>query len=49
MLGIYSACIAADTDYLPFLEPADEPAVLAWFQLKPLLACIVAEQLFLNS
>jgi GNAT superfamily N-acetyltransferase len=29
--------------YLPFLVPGDEPSVLAWFRLKPLLACLVAE------
>lgn len=44
VLGVYRACIAADADYLPFLEAADEPAVLAWFLLKPLLACLVAEK-----
>jgi hypothetical protein len=26
------------------LEAGDESAVLAWFRLKPLLACLVAEQ-----
>jgi hypothetical protein len=30
--------------YLPFLEAGDESAVLSWFLLKPLLACLVAEQ-----
>ena len=44
VLGVYSACIAADAGYLPFLEAGDEPAVLAWFLLKPLLTCLVAEQ-----
>lgn len=44
VLSVYSACIAADAGYLPFLEAGDEPAVLAWFLLKPLLACLVAEQ-----
>lgn len=44
VLGIYRACIAAEADYLPFLQADDEPAVLAWFLLKPLLACLVAEQ-----
>jgi GNAT superfamily N-acetyltransferase len=44
VLGVYSACIAADATYLPFLQAGDEPAVLAWFRLKPLLACLVAEQ-----
>jgi hypothetical protein len=44
VLGVYSACIAADAGYLPFLEAGDEPTVLAWFLLKPLLACLVAEQ-----
>lgn len=43
MLAVYSACIAADPDYLPFLAPGDEPTILAWFRLKPLLACLVAE------
>lgn len=43
VLGVYSACIAADADYLPFLEAGDEQAVLAWFLLKPLLACLLAE------
>lgn len=44
VLGVYSACIAADVGYLPFLEAGGTPAVLAWFLLKPLLACLVAEQ-----
>ena len=44
VLGVYSACIPADAGYLPFLEAGDDPAVLAWFLLKPLLACLVAEQ-----
>ena len=44
VLGVYSACIAADAGYLPFLEARDERAVLAWFRLKPLAACLVAEQ-----
>ena len=44
VLGVYSACIAADAGYLPFLKSGDEPTVLAWFLLKPLLACLVAEQ-----
>jgi GNAT superfamily N-acetyltransferase len=44
VLGVYSACIAADAGYLPFLQASDESAVLAWFRLKPLLACLVAEQ-----
>ena len=44
VLGVYSACIAADMSYLPFLAPGDEPAVLAWFRLKPLAACLVAER-----
>jgi GNAT superfamily N-acetyltransferase len=43
VLAVYSACIAADPGYLPFLAPGDEPSVLAWFRLKPLLACLVAE------
>jgi GNAT superfamily N-acetyltransferase len=42
--AVLSACIAADAGYLPFLEAGDEPTVLAWFLLKPLLACLVAEQ-----
>src|SRR5579862_3715149 len=44
VLGVYSACIAADAGYLPFLEARDKRAVHAWFQLKPLAACLVAEQ-----
>jgi hypothetical protein len=44
VLGIYSACITADAGYLPFLEAGDERSVLAWFRLKPLVACLVAEQ-----
>lgn len=44
MLAVYSACIAADPDYLPFLAAGDETAVLAWFGLKPLAACLVAER-----
>ena len=44
MMAVYGACIAADPDYLPFLEPGDEPGILKWFRLKPLLACLVAEQ-----
>lgn len=44
MLAVYSACIAADPGYLPFLSPGDEPAILEWFRLKPLLACMVAER-----
>jgi len=44
VLGVYSACIAADLSYLPFLVPGDERAILAWFRLKPLVACLVAEQ-----
>lgn len=43
VLAVYSACIAADPGYLPFLAPGDEPSVLAWFRLKPLLACLVAD------
>jgi hypothetical protein len=43
VLAVYSACIAADPGYLPFLSPGDEPSVLAWFRLKPLLACLVGE------
>jgi GNAT superfamily N-acetyltransferase len=43
-LGVYSACITADAGYLPFLEAGDEPTVLSWFLLRPLLACLVAEQ-----
>lgn len=43
VLAVYSACIAADPGYLPFLVPGDEPSVLPWFRLKPLLACLVAE------
>lgn len=44
VLGVYGACIAAGADYLPFLEAGDESAALAWFLLKPLNACPVAEQ-----
>ena len=44
VLGVYSACIVGDAGYLPFLEAGDEPTILAWFRLKPLLACLVAEQ-----
>jgi GNAT superfamily N-acetyltransferase len=44
VLGVYSACIAADPCYLPFLAPGDEQAILAWFRLKPLAAWLVAEQ-----
>lgn len=44
VLRVDSACIATDADYLPFLQAGDEPAVHAWFLLKPLLACLVAEQ-----
>ena len=43
VLAVYSACIAADPGYLPFLVAGDEPSVLDWFRLKPLLACLVAE------
>lgn len=44
MMAVYSTCIAADPDYLPFLEPGDETGILEWFRLKPLLACLVVEQ-----
>ena len=44
MLGVYSASIAADPGYLPFLAADDETAVLGWFRLKPLVACLVAER-----
>ncbi len=44
MLGVYSACIAADPGYLPFLAADDATAVLGWFRLKPLVACLVAER-----
>jgi hypothetical protein len=43
MLAVYSACIAADPEYLPFLAAGDERAIPAWFRLKPLLACLVVE------
>ena len=43
VLAVYRACIAADPGYLPFLAPGDESSVLAWFRLKPLLVCLVAE------
>jgi hypothetical protein len=42
ILGVYSACIAAGSGYLLFLAPDDELAILAWFRLTPLLACLVA-------
>ena len=44
MLAVYSSCIVADPGYLPFLAAGDETAVLAWFGLKPLVACLVAER-----
>jgi GNAT superfamily N-acetyltransferase len=44
MAAVYSACITADPGYLPFLATGDEAAILAWFRLKPLVACLVAEQ-----
>jgi GNAT superfamily N-acetyltransferase len=44
MLRVYGACIAADPGYLPFLAPGDESGILAWFRLKPLLACLIAEE-----
>ena len=44
MMAVYSACISDDPGYLPFLAPDDESGILDWFQLKPLLACLVAEQ-----
>lgn len=44
VLSIYSACIAADPGYLPLLDAGDEPAILAWFRLKPLAAFLVAER-----
>ena len=44
MLAVYRACIAADPGYLPFLAAGDETAVLAWFGLKPLVACLVADR-----
>jgi GNAT superfamily N-acetyltransferase len=43
ILAVYSACIAFDADYLPFLQPDDLAAILGWFRLKPLLACLIAE------
>ena len=43
VLAVYSACIAADPGYLPFLAPGDEAEILGWFRLKPLLAFLVAE------
>jgi hypothetical protein len=43
VLAVYSACIAADPGYLPFLAPGDEAAILGWFRLKPLVAFLVAE------
>jgi GNAT superfamily N-acetyltransferase len=44
MAAVYSACIAADPGYLPFLAAGDEAAIQAWFRLKPLVACLVAER-----
>ena len=44
VLGVYRACIATDDEYLPFLAAGDESAVLAWFRLKPLVACLAAER-----
>jgi GNAT superfamily N-acetyltransferase len=44
MLAVYRAYIAAEPGYLPFLAVGDETAVLAWFVLKPLVACLVAER-----
>ena len=44
MLAIYSACIAADPGYLPYLAVGDETAVLGWFRLQPLVACLMAER-----
>jgi GNAT superfamily N-acetyltransferase len=44
MMAVYSACISDDPGYLPFLAPGDESAILGWFRLKPLRACLVAER-----
>jgi GNAT superfamily N-acetyltransferase len=44
ILAVYSACIAADRDYLPFLAAGDDQAVLGWYRLKPLAACLVAAE-----
>ena len=44
MAAVYSACITADPDYLPFLAADDEAAIIAWFRLKPLVACLVTER-----
>jgi len=44
LAAVYGACIAADPDYLPFLTADDEAAILTWFRLKPLVACLVAER-----
>jgi GNAT superfamily N-acetyltransferase len=44
MAAVYSACITEDPGYLPFLAAGDEAAILAWFRLKPLVACLVADR-----
>ena len=44
ILALFSACIAADPGYLPFLAAGDETAVLGWFRLQPLVACLMAER-----
>jgi GNAT superfamily N-acetyltransferase len=44
VLAVYRACVSADRDYLPFLAARDRNAYLAWYRLKPLVACLLAEQ-----
>jgi GNAT superfamily N-acetyltransferase len=44
ILTVYRACMSADPDYLPFLARDDRASLLSWFRLKPLVACLVAEQ-----
>lgn len=43
ILALYRACVHADRDYLPFLAGREPSAYLAWFRLKPLVSCLVAE------
>jgi hypothetical protein len=44
MVAVYRACITAYPGYLPFLAAGDETAILTWFRLKPLAACLGAER-----
>lgn len=41
ILAVYRESVATDSSYLPFLREAGEAEILAWFRLKPLLACLV--------